>query len=351
MIAPSKIGAVNGVKAVYTVPDSSGEQFKNGWQVLDTNGFSTVKAYLTADYLTDYPLQSTWDGTPTTLKQLAETSPFQNMLSQPWDTVILTTFTFANGTTNWWRALPTKAKLDAEYAEIYELCTYLLQTYNSSGKTFVLQNWEGDWAFGDVFVANSNIDRKFVDYYAAFLAMRQKAVDDARRATEYSGVNIYNAIEVNRVTDAKLYPHRRRIITDIAKRVQPDVVSYSAYDSTIADYGYLGSIEEWQARCESEFGQALKDIRAAFPNAILSIGEFGFPENEMSLSNGGVGYDVGVMIDTVYNVASANGARWFIYWQVFDNETSVLPEGVRGYWLVKPNDEKSDALLKLQELL
>ena len=35
------------------------------------------------------------------------------------------------------------------YNEVYDLTAHLLDTYNNSGKTFILQNWEGDNALGE----------------------------------------------------------------------------------------------------------------------------------------------------------------------------------------------------------
>jgi len=335
----TKYGAVNGVKGLYTVPSGGDAQFSQACKAISALGLRTLKIYLTKDYLTDYPLQSSWSSTPTNLSELIQTTEVIDVLSWDWDTVIITAFTFANGTTNWWRVEPTNTRLAAEYNEIYALARHILNKYDNSGKTFIIQNWEGDWAFGDQFVEDTNIDRRYVDFYAAFLAVRQKAVTDARQAGGFSNVRVLNAVEVNRVTDAFSRPHRRRIITDIAARLQPDIVSYSAYDSTIADLGYGANFAAWQAACERDFGNALKQIRRAFPSSLIQIGEIGFPENEMAVDNGGVGYSPAAMLEVVRDVAVANGVTWFVFWQVFDNETSVLPEMVRGYWMVKPDGE------------
>lgn len=338
-IDDSKYGAVNGVKGLYTVPNGSGTQFSDACDSIWDAGLRTVKIYCTADYVTDYPYQTSWSSSPTNLTQLCQTTQFSTQLARSWDTVMMTVFTFANGTTNWWRPSPTGTKLSAEYTEIYNLVTHLLTTYNNTGKTFILQNWEGDWAFGDSFDPATPIARKYVDYYAAFLGIRQKAVEDARRDTAYSNVKVLHAIELNRVLDAQTYPNRRRILTQIAPRVQPDIISYSAYDSTIADIGYGSSFSDWTDKCTEFFGHALRMIKKHFPNSIVSIGEFGFPENEMLISNGGVGYDPELMLEVVRDVAEAAGVSWLIFWQVFDNETSALPQGVRGYWMVKPNGD------------
>ena len=178
-----KYGAAH-VQGLYNWPDD-GNQFANGCNAIWDLGLRTLKVYCTGAYLTNYPLQTAWSSTPTTCTELCQTTQFTTQLSKAWDTVIMTVFPFVNnpGTvTNWWRAECTNAKLLAEYTEIYNLTVHLLTTYNNSSKTFILQNWEGDWAFMDAFDADTFTDRKYVDYYAAFLQYRQRAVEDARRA-------------------------------------------------------------------------------------------------------------------------------------------------------------------------
>jgi hypothetical protein len=37
----------------------------------------------------------------------------------------------------------------APVLQVYSLTRYLLTTYNNSGRTFFLGNWEGDWWVGE----------------------------------------------------------------------------------------------------------------------------------------------------------------------------------------------------------
>lgn len=322
----------------YTYPAASGTQLIDGVNAIFNAGYTCIKLYCTAGYLTDYPLQSSWSSTPANLTALASTTQMAAALSKAWNTVILTCFTFANGTTNWWRVNPTAAAYAAEYTEIYNLAVYLLSTYNGTGRKFVLQNWEGDWAFMDAFVADTYVAREMVDRYSAFLGHRQRAVSDARKATA-SDCQILMAVEVNRVTDAMLYPHRRRILTDLAGRITPDLISYSAYDSTIVDQGGWGAdITAWTNATTPVFTKALRQIQLAFPGVPIQIGEFGFPEG-IELPSG---RNVGTMINTVYSIANTAGLVNFIYWQVFDNE-ETSPSVPRGYYTVKPDGSSSVA--------
>ena len=210
-------------QGLYTVVAGSGTQFMDGVNWIYNSGFHTIKIYCSSSYLTDYPLQTSWSSTPTNLTQLASTTQYAAALSKSFNTIVMTCFTFANGITNWWRTAPTSAKYAAEYTEIYNLAVYLLTTYNGTGRRFVIQNWEGDWAFMDTSVIDTFVDRPMVDRYVAFLGTRQRAISDARKATA-SDCQVLCAFECNRVLDSRLYPHRRRILRDIANRVQPDGV-------------------------------------------------------------------------------------------------------------------------------
>ncbi len=333
-----KYGAAH-VQGLYTYPGGSGTQFTDGCNAIWDLGLRTLKVYCTGAYLTNYPLQTAWSSTPTTCTELCQTTQFTTQLSKAWDTVIMTVFTFANnpGTvTNWWRVGCTNAKLLAEYTEIYNLAVHLLTTYNDSGKTFILQNWEGDWAFMDAFDPATPVDRKYVDYYAAFAQYRQRAVEDARRATAHTNVTVLNAFECNRVLDVKNMPGSRRILSDLAKRFTPDVASWSAYDGTISVSGWTASQALWETTNAAYFKQGIALIRTAWPGCRISVGEFGYPENEAP-----AGFNVSEMIEITRNWAVAAGIEWFIYWEVFDNEAGTPPATYRGYWLIKNDGTQS----------
>ena len=335
-----RVGVAHSAGA-YTYPNGSGTQLMDGVNAIFNAGFPTLKIYLTSAYLTDYPLQSSWSAVPTTLTTLAQTTQMAAALAKGFQTTVITAFTFANGVTNWWQPSPQSAKYASEYTEIYNLAVHLLTTYNGSGRRFVIQQWEGDWAFMDSTTVDTYVDRKMVERYIAFLGTRQRAVSDARAATA-SDCQVLNAIEVNRVVDAKLYPHRRRIVRDIANLVKPDVVSYSAYDSTIVDQGGWGAdLAAWTTATTPALTKALRVIKATWPGVPIQVGEFGFPEGaELP-----IGRDVGDMIQVVHDICiSEGGVVDFIYWQVFDNTG-------RGFYTVKSDGTSSVAGTKLIALI
>lgn len=332
-------------QGLYTVPEGSGSQFSDGCNAIAELGLVVPKLYCTSDYRSNYPLQS-WSISPTSMAELAAAPEFVAQLSRPWRQIVLTCFTFANnagGVTNWWRLYCSKSRLAAERQEFYDLTAYLLSTYNGSGKTFVLQNWEGDWCWSDdqVIANAARVESQLIENYCAFLGARQQGIHDAMRDVPHQNVAVLSAIECNRVLDAAMYPARRRIVREVADRIRPDCVSYSAYDSlTDLIYGgYWGSsFADWMAKSSVFFPRALRMLKASFPGVPVQVGEFGFPELVAP-----PGYDLDAMIRHVAAMAAAEGAERLIYWEVFSNDP-------RGYYLVKPDGSLSIAGTTMRDL-
>lgn len=312
----------------YNYPND-GLQFINGCQAILSRGFPVLKIYATPDYVTDYPFQVAWSSVPTNLSQLVQTTQYASQLAL-FQKIVITAFTFANGTTNWWHTDVSTAKMAAEYTEMYNLAAYLLSTYNGQGKEFILQNWEGDWAFMDSTNPETHVNEWVVHNYVAYLGTRQRAIRDARAAVQ-SDCQISMAFEANRVLDARNMPSARRILRDIAPRIQPDLISYSAYDSTIVQQGSWGSSQaNWLVNTTPVFTKALRELQLAFPGVPIQIGEFGYPENEAP-----VGYNCGDMCVSTWqiwmNAVVAAVRKNFLFWEVFDNEVP------RGFKMVNPD--------------
>lgn len=338
------------VDGLYTVPNGSGTQFTDGAVQAQALGLQAFKVYCTQQYATQYPFQSAWSAVPTTCKQLLQTTQYQNVLARPFQTIAITIFSFGNPPNNWWRDAggADNARLQIEENELYDAAVHLLTTYNNSGKTFIFQTWEGDWALMDSFDPTTYVAEYNVTCYAAFLSARQRAVERARRDTPHTNVRVLNAFEVNRVLDVADNPGRRRILKDILPLVQPDLVSYSAYDSTIATYGYGANQAEWTQLCNTYFTKALRLIKTWAPNSGMYIGEFGFEENRIAIEH--PSYHVDQMVDVVASIALAEGCSHLFYWEMFDNEADLIYGGTKGYFLIKPDGSTSLAGQAMQAL-
>jgi hypothetical protein len=79
------------------------------------------------------------------LVELAQTPPFKRLFARSFKTIILETFSMGRAD-GYWRNGTTPEQLADEMRQFEQLTRHLPTTYRDSGKTFVLQNWESDWA-------------------------------------------------------------------------------------------------------------------------------------------------------------------------------------------------------------
>ena len=199
----------------------------------------------------------------------------------------------------------------------------------------------------DSFIPSTPVPRRMIEYFTSFLATRQRAVADARRDTAHFNVSVQHAVEVNRIIDGYGTSSRRRILKDVCTRMKPDLISYSAYDSTIVDQGGWGATQaDWVTATTEAFTRALRTIKSV--GVPFYIGEFGYPENEAEFDFTPP-RDVAEMVRVTYEIALAQGATHFIFWECFDNEPSI-PYTYRGYWLRRPDGSLSYTGAELQAL-
>jgi len=115
------------------------------------------------------------------------------------------------------------------YEEMYNFVSYLLKTYNNSGKTFMIGNWEGDW------LLHKNYDRHMtptiahVNNMTKWFKIRQKAIDDAKKTTTHKNVFVYHYIEVNLAI--KGMEGKVCVSESVLPRVNVDFISYSSYEA------------------------------------------------------------------------------------------------------------------------
>ena len=72
-----------------------------------------------------------------------------------------------------------------------------------------------------------------VQRFVAWVYIRQKAVDDAKRETPHKRVDVYYYLEVNRVLEAM--QGKARLTNRVLPRTSVDFVSYSSYD--VSEFG------------------------------------------------------------------------------------------------------------------
>lgn len=274
-----------------------------------------------------YPFNSEWPEI-NSLTDLARTPCFRRVFDKPFTVYILEAFRPKVDHSYHKRGMSPEA-VEAEKREFYELTKYLLTTYKGTGKTFVLQNWEGDWVLRNVKIENKP-SPEAVQGMIDWLNARQDGVERARREVGMHGVTVAHAAEVNLVDLAM--KGGVTVANDVLPKTRCDLVSYSAWDTL---------------RNPEKFRKALDYLKEKMPDSKLYgsndvfLGEYGAPENDVGGPEKQLEY-----VRRATEVALEWGARWIIYWELYCNEPSREYEGrptnadCRGFWLVRPDGSK-----------
>jgi hypothetical protein len=223
---------------------------------------------------------------------------------------------------------------EALYEELYELTSYLLKEFNNSGKVFYLGNWEGDWHLRWDYDRTKPADEATLKGMLKWAKVRQKAIDDAKRDTEYKNVNIYNYVEVNLVRRG-IELGDKVVTNTIIKEVNPDYVSYSSYDATNppkTEQELHVSLSESLDYIESHL-QPKKGLPAG---KRVWIGEYGSPF---------IRYGEKVQNERAKWVINA-GLKWnapfILFWEMYNNEIKKETGEQVGFWMIDDKGRKQE---------
>jgi hypothetical protein len=282
-----------------------------------------------------YSFNSHWP----TMQSMVDTarSPYlKRLFDKPFTTYIMMCFSTGRGAGYFRNGMTDEQKLD-EQKQFYELAEYLLTAYKRTGKTFVLQHWEGDWLIRGSYDKNVDPSPKAIEGMIDWLNARQAGVNQARQEVGCDGVRVFHAAEVNRVVRS-MRRGEPNLVNKVLPHTRLDLVSYSAWDATTE-----------HARDPNVFGDALDFIAAnmpdspAFGDRNVYVGEFGMPENDFPAER------IREMIPDVVETSLDWGCPYIVYWQLYCNE--LRPRGqptpvtsndaVRGFWLIRPDGSKA----------
>jgi hypothetical protein len=191
----------------------------DGADRLETLGTKVIKVWYSLDrYKINYPAPN-WE-TVTTLSGLAQTNYYRNLF----DRKTFKTFILEVNELNpaKWKNGMTEAEKQSTYTQFYELSLYLIDRYRAEGKTFVLQNWEGDNAISDV-----KSDPIAVQGMIDWLNARQDGISAARNVRGVSDT-VFGAAEVNKVVNSK-WTHK--IVDTVLPKLRMDLYSYSNWET------------------------------------------------------------------------------------------------------------------------
>lgn len=309
-------------------------------------GMRVIKIYLHGPE-NQYPHNSRWPKFDS-LVQMAAHPYYRELFKKPFTTYVMTVYAMkpGGGSINW-RDGVSDREWQEEEKQIYALSRYFLQTYRGSGKTFVLQHWEGDWALRGSTSKKEEDDPSdtAIEGMIRWLNARQAGVDRARKDVRGSDVKVYHACEVNLVEIAM--KGRRTVTNSVVPRTSCDLYSYSAYDS-------IGVAKDDPAHGRQSLRNALDYLASkapdsrAFGDKNVYVGEFGWPcvqsDNDPDASDE---KSLRVIRMTVEE-SLAWGCPYVIYWQVYDNESRAggqrpTNDQVRGFYLIRPDGSPGPA--------
>jgi len=226
----------------------------------------------------------------------------------------------------------------ASYREVYELACYLLETYNGSGKIFMLGNWEGDWHLRWDYDRKKPADPETIKGMTRWFNMRQQAVDDAKRDIKHTNVELYHYIEVN-LSDLAV-KGEACVTNSILPFINPDYVSFSAYTAT--------NTPSTEAEMDSMLTVHLNYIESkiqpkpAIEGKRLFIGEYGWPElgayaNEPATRTP---EEINERAKWVIRSGLKWGSPFILWWEMYNNELTKDGKN-RGFWLINERGDKT----------
>lgn len=221
----------------------------------------------------------------------------------------------------------------ALYREIYDLTSYLLKTYNNTGKVFYLGNWEGDWHLRHDYDRNKPANPKTVEGMTQWAKTRQKAIDDAKRDVQHKNIEIYHYIEVNLVAKALNEPDAVVVTNTVVKAVNPDYVSYSSYDATNpfkTEEAIRVNLHKSLNYIESQLSP-----KEGLPSGKrVWIGEYGNPSMHHN--------DHMQNLRSIWTIKASLewGTPFILYWEMYNNEIKEGTGEQVGYWLINDKGKK-----------
>ena len=282
-----------------------------------------------------YSFNSQWPDMET-MVDTARSPYFRELFDKPFTTYIMMCFSKGRGAACFRNGVNAEQAQD-EQRQFYELAKHLLTTYRKTGKTFVIQHWEGDWLIRGNYDRKTDPTPEAIKGMTGWLNARQAGVNQARKEVGTDGVRVYHAAEVNLVVGS-MRDGRPNLVNKVLPHTKLDLVSYSAWDATSE-----------HARDPNVFREALDYIAANMPdspdfgNLNVYVGEFGIPHNQFPAER------VRELIPHVVKTAREWRCPYIVYWQLYCNELKPREQptpvssndAVRGFWLIRPDGTKT----------
>lgn len=252
-----------------------------------------------------------------------------------------------------------------EEQQFYDLTKHLLTTYGSMNKTFVYQNWEGDWMLRGEGVAWENdptLIPKDVDWEIEGMSrlIRARHMGTERARNEFSGANakVFYATEFNKLWTQKNGTFitmedngTPSVLANVIPHTRLDLTSWSAYDGDWTDANNPRGHAMWKGlEVARYFTTESGDLVSNCP---VQIGEFAVNENpkyNTGVTESGIrtryGRYIGVALGlgipnfylwNLYGSGQQGGPSGFTWEKGVQYEDAFLTEWLDGKWVIKPD--------------
>ena len=248
--------------------------------------------------------------------------------------------------------------------EFRNLTLHLIDTYAGSGKTFILQNWEGDNLLNLAQFESGTWDG-MAEGMIAYMKARQRGIAEARALRPDADVKVWHCLEIN-YNPAAANPDDldvpdewtvvNRVVRDgyATAGLVSDLYSWSSWSGKIPgqEFRLLRGLDYLRARVPTEGPLAPDNVLigefGAYENSFMPTGERVFTENSAATYS--------QLVANLYEYAWRGGARHAVFWALYSNglrngvtfsavnPVSLTQQDLVGTWLIRPPGPPSEPI-------
>jgi len=245
-----------------------------------------------------------------TLALFSNNVPYKNVCNMDFKYIFFWVHTLTNVD---WKNDMGAANEKIIYDEMYDFASHILKTYDNSGKTFFIGNWEGDWLLIPNYDRTVTPSPTFIANMTKWFQVRQRAIDDAKKASTAKNVSLYHYIEANLVL--KAMNGEPAVASSVLPNVDVDLVSYSSYEA-IKDKTYAQKKVDLENIFKYLEAQLKPKSEIPFSRRVF-IGEYGYQANASKPETIQKQYDE---TKEIMKVAFELNLPFALHWQMYNNE-------------------------------
>jgi hypothetical protein len=245
-----------------------------------------------------------------TLSLFTNNIPYKNVCDMDFKYIFFWVHTLTNVD---WKNDMGAASEKIIYDEMYDFASYILKTYDNSGKTFFIGNWEGDWLLIPNYDRTVTPSPTFIANMTKWFQVRQRAIDDAKKASTSKNVSIYHYIEANLVL--KAMNGEPAVASSVLPNVNVDLVSYSSYEA-IKDKNYAQKKIELDNIFKYLEAQLKPKSEIPFSRRVF-IGEYGYQANAAKPETIQKQFDE---TKEIMKITFELNLPFALHWQMYNNE-------------------------------